>query len=334
MAAYTVFLKPGDTVLGMDFAHGGHLTHGSPVNFSGQLYRFVYYGVQKETGTIDFDQAARQAEKHRPKLIVTGASAYPRAIDFARFREIADSVGAFLMADIAHPAGLVATGLHPDPLPFCDIVTTTTHKILRGPRGGMILLGKDRENPMGIVAHKSGCVKMLSEVVDSIVMPGTQGGPLMHVITAKAVAFQENLEASYTDYCRRIIANAKAMAARLIECGYTLVSGGTDNHLMLVDLTNNKLTGKAATTALDAAGITVNMNMIPFDTKGPLVTSGIRIGTPAMTTRGMGEPEMRRIADFIHRVLSDPDNPGVLRSVKEGVAELCRAYPLYADLLP
>jgi glycine hydroxymethyltransferase len=328
MAAYMVFIKPGDTVLGMDLAHGGHLTHGSPVNFSGQLYRFVSYGVRKETGTIDYDQALRQALEHKPKLIVTGASAYPRFIDFTRFREIADRVGAFLMADIAHPAGLVATGLHPDPLPYCDIVTTTTHKTLRGPRGGMILLGKDRENPMGLKAAKSGRIKMLSEVIDGSVMPGMQGGPLMHVIAAKAVAFRENLEPDFKSYCEQILRNARALSERLIEHGYRLVSGGTDNHLLLLDLTERGITGKAATTALDRAGITVNKNMVPFDTQGPAVTSGIRIGTPAMTTRGMKEPEMRKIADLIHRVLTGISDESVLRSTRGESAELCGAFPL------
>lgn len=334
MAAYMVFIKPGDTVLGMDLAHGGHLTHGSPVNFSGQLYRFVSYGVRKETGIIDYDLALRQALEHKPRLIVTGASAYPRFIDFARFREIADRVGAFLMADIAHPAGLVATGLHPDPLPLCDIVTTTTHKTLRGPRGGMILLGKDRENPMGLKAAKSGRVKRLSEVIDGSVMPGMQGGPLMHVIAAKAVAFGENLEPGYRSYCEQIIRNAQAMAERLTEHGIPLVSGGTDNHLLLLDLTDRGITGKAATAALDQAGITVNKNMVPFDTQGPAVTSGIRVGTPAMTTRGMKEPEMRRIADLIHRVLASISDESALRAVRAESAELCGAFPLPGGCRP
>lgn len=333
MAAYRVFVQPGDCILGMDLAHGGHLTHGSPVNFSGQTYHFVSYGVDKRTGLIDFDEVHRQALAHKPKLIVTGASAYPRKIDFAKFREIADLVGAFLMADIAHPAGLVATGLHPDPLPHCDVVTTTTHKTLRGPRGGMILIGKDRENPMGLTAAKSGRVKMLSEVMDGTVMPGIQGGPLMHIIAAKAVAFKEDLEPGYRDYCGRIIGNARALAQRLVEHGYSLVSGGTDNHLMLLDLTDKDITGKAATSALERAGITVNKNMVPFDARGPMVTSGIRIGTPAMTTRGMNEPEMRVIADFIHRTLGDPENESNLLDVRARVRELCGAYPLYRDLV-
>jgi len=333
MAAYMVFIKPGDTVLGMDLAHGGHLTHGSPMNFSGQLYNFVFYGVKKETGTIDYDQARRLALEHKPKLIVTGASAYPRKIDFQKFREIADSIGAYLMADIAHPAGLVATGLHPDPLPHCDIVTTTTHKTLRGARGGMILLGRDRENPMGLSIAKTGRVKLLSEVIDTSVMPGMQGGPLMHVIAAKAVGLKENLEPEYREYCLRIIRNAQALAGSLIEHGYSLISGGTDNHLMLVDLTDKNLTGKAATSALEKAGITVNKNMVPFDTKSPMVTSGIRIGTPAITTRGMNEAEMRKIADLIHQTLQDPENEATLLGVKNQVRELCDAFPIYRELL-
>ncbi|MBN1781735.1 serine hydroxymethyltransferase [bacterium] len=333
MAAYMVFLKPGDTVLGMNLAHGGHLTHGSPVNFSGQLYKFVSYGVKKETGTIDYDEVLTQARTHRPKLIVTGASAYPRFIDFSKFREIADEVGAYLMADIAHPAGLVATGLHPDPLPFCDIVTTTTHKTLRGPRGGMILLGKDRENDMGITAAKSGRTKMLSELIDSAVMPGIQGGPLMHVIAAKAVAFKENLEPSFRIYCEQIVKNAACLADSFIANGYQLVSGGTDNHLILVDLSDKDISGKAAEQALEKAGITVNKNMVPFDTKSPMVTSGVRIGCPALTTRGMKEAEMKTIAGLIHRVLANAEDSDVLNAVRQEVKALCQNFPLYQSLM-
>lgn len=332
MAAYMVLIKPGDTVLGMNLAHGGHLTHGSPVNFSGQLYNFVAYGVKKETGTIDFDEVWKQAKTHRPKLIVTGASAYPRAIDFSKFKEIADDVGAFLMADIAHPAGLVATQLHPDPLPYCDIVTTTTHKTLRGPRGGMILMGKDRENPMGIQAAKSGRTKMMSEIIDSAVMPGMQGGPLMHVIAAKAVAFLENLSPEYKEYCLQILANTKALGHQLIELGYQLVSGGTDNHLVLLDLSDKDISGKAADTALEHAGITVNKNMVPFDTKSPMVTSGIRIGTAALTTRGMKEQEMKKIAALIDQVLSHLEDEAVLHKVKNEVKSLTDQFPLYQSL--
>ena len=332
MAIYMAFLNPGDTVLGMDLAHGGHLTHGSPVNFSGKLYNFVSYGVARETGCIDFDQVWSQAKAHKPKLIVTGASAYPRFIDFNQFKEVADSVGAYLMADIAHPAGLVATELHPDPLPVCDVVTTTTHKTLRGPRGGMILVGKDKENPMGITAPKSGRVKLLSEVLDSIVMPGIQGGPLMHVIAAKAVAFQENLQPEYKIYCQQIVKNAQTLAQRLVDHGYHLVSGGTDNHLMLMDLTNKEITGKAAEKALEKAGITVNKNMVPFDTKSPFVTSGIRIGTPALTTRGMKEEEMKRIGDFIHRVLSNTEDEDEIARIKQEIRELSQDFLLYQEI--
>jgi glycine hydroxymethyltransferase len=331
MAVYMAFLKPGDTVLGMDLAHGGHLTHGSPVNFSGQLYNFVSYGVQKETGTIDYEQVEKQALEHKPRLIVTGASAYPRFIDFERFRAIADNVDAYLMADIAHPAGLIATGLHPDPLPHCDVVTTTTHKTLRGPRGGMILVGKDRENPFGIVAPKSGRIKMISEVLDGVVMPGIQGGPLMHVIAAKAVAFKEALEPAFKNYCEQIIQNARVLAQTLIDNGYDLVSRGTDNHLMLVDLTEKGITGKAAEKALESAGITVNKNMVPFDTRSPFVTSGIRIGTPALTTRGMKEEEMKMVGSLIHRVLSNIEDESTLNAVKNEIQGFCQDFLIYQD---
>ncbi len=332
MAVYMTFLHPGDTVLGMDLAHGGHLTHGSPVNFSGKLYNFVSYGVQKETGTIDFNWVEEQAKKHKPKLIVTGASAYPRFIDFKKFKEIADSIGAYLMADIAHPAGLVATKLHPDPLPYCDVVTTTTHKTLRGPRGGMILMGKDRENDMGIVAAKSGRVKNMSEIIDSVVMPGMQGGPLMHVIAAKAVGFKENLEPEYKKYCQQIINNTKVLADTMIQNGYNLVSGGTDNHLILVDLASRNISGKKAEVALEKAGITVNKNMVPFDTRSPFITSGIRIGTPALTTRGMKEKEMKFIAGLIDQVISHPENDTIIQKIKNQVYDLCQNFPLYQNL--
>ena len=332
MAVYMTLLKPEDVVLGMDLAHGGHLTHGSPVNFSGRLYHFVSYGVRQETGTIDYDQVWEQARKHKPKLIITGASAYPRFIDFEKFRDIADEVGAFLMADIAHPAGLVAVGLHPDPLPVCDVVTTTTHKTLRGPRGGMILMGKDRENTMGIVAPKSGRVKMMSELIDSHVMPGIQGGPLMHIIAAKAVAFLEDLQPEFTTYCEQIIKNANTLSQRLLEHGFHLVSGGTDNHLILVDLNSKNITGKAAENILEQSGITVNKNMVPFDTKSPFVTSGIRIGTPALTTRGMKEKEMIQIADMIEKVLANPEDEGIHLAVQKDVSTLCDQFPLYPEL--
>lgn len=330
MAAYMAFIKPGDTVLGMNLAHGGHLTHGSPVNFSGQLYHFVSYGVGKETGTIDFDEVVAQAKKYRPKMIVTGASAYPRFIDYARFREIADEVGAFLMSDIAHPAGLVATGLHPNPLPHCHVVTTTTHKTLRGPRGGMILMQKDVENPFGLTAAKSGRIKMMSEVMDAVVMPGIQGGPLMHIIAAKAVAFKEDLQPDYKAYCEQIIKNAAAMADELLSLDYHLVSGGTDNHLMLVDLSNKDISGKQAENLLEEAGITVNKNMVPFDTKSPFITSGIRVGTPAMTTRGLKENEMRQIARLIDRVLTRHSEE-TIQQVRSEVNALCEQFPLYKE---
>jgi glycine hydroxymethyltransferase len=289
--------------------------------------------VKKATGTIDYDQAMKQAVENKPKMIVTGASAYPRFIDFEKFREIADRVGAYLMADIAHPAGLVATGLHPDPLPVCDIVTTTTHKTLRGPRGGMILIGRDRENPMGIVAPKTGRTKLLSEVIDSVVMPGIQGGPLMHVIAAKAVAFGENLQPEYQIYCEQIVRNAKTLAGTLMEHGYQLVSEGTDNHLMLVDLTDKGISGKDAEKSLEQAGITVNKNMVPFDTKSPLVTSGIRIGTPAVTTRGMKENDMKQIGHLIHLVLSNVNDVKVISTVLNEVQSLCKDFPIYSDMI-
>jgi glycine hydroxymethyltransferase len=333
MAAYFAFLKPGDTIMGLSLSHGGHLTHGSPVNFSGQLYQVVAYGVNKETGRIDFNEVETIAKKEKPKLIVTGASAYSRDIDHKTFRQIADSVGAFLMTDIAHPAGLIAMKLLNDPLPYCDIVTSTTHKTLRGPRGGLLLVGKDRENPFGLKAAKSGRVKMLSEVLDGTVMPGVQGGPLMHVIAAKAVAFGEALQPSFKTYAEQIIKNAKALAQNLVSHGYNIISGGTDNHLMLVDLRNKGVTGKDAEIALEHSGITVNKNAVPFDDKPALVTSGIRIGTPAVTTRGMKEKEMEMIGDLIDQVIRNVGKEGVYMEVKESVRQLCERFPLYPELL-
>jgi len=329
MAIYFTFCKPGDTVLGMNLAHGGHLSHGSPVNFSGKMYNVVAYGVKKETGYIDLDDVRQKALEHKPRLIIVGASAYSRFYPFEEFREIADEVGAILMADIAHPAGLVAAGLHPNPVPICDVVTTTTHKTLRVPRGGMILVGKDIENDMGIVAPKSGRVKMISEVIDSNVMPGIQGGPLMHIIAAKAVAFKEALQPEFKNYAAQIIKNAKALANELIELGYDIVSGGTDNHVMLVDLTKTGITGREAENALHEAGITVNKNMIPFDERSPFITSGIRLGTPALTTRGFKEDEMKRTARLIDRVLKNMGNENVYKSVRGEVKEMCDAFPLY-----
>lgn len=332
MAVYFTFLKPGDTVLGMDLSHGGHLTHGSPVNFSGQLYRFVAYGVHPQTGRIDYDQVESIAKKEKPRMITVGASAYSRNIDYKAFREIADRVGAFLFADIAHPAGLIATKLLNDPLPYCHVVTSTTHKTLRGPRGGLILIGKDYENPLGQVAPKTGRKKMMSELIDSMVMPGIQGGPLMHVIAAKAVAFGENLQPEFRTYSEQVIRNAQALADALIGLGYNIISGGTDNHLMLIDLRNKNVTGKQAQETLDQAGITVNKNAVPFDDKSPFITSGIRIGTPAITTRGMREPEMRLVADLINRVITNVENPNVFQEVAAEVRALCDRFPLYPEL--
>jgi glycine hydroxymethyltransferase len=334
MAAYLTFLKPGDVLMGMSLAHGGHLTHGAPVNFSGKLYRVVSYGVDPKTGRIDYDQVEQLARQHRPRLIVVGASAYSRDYDYAAFRAIADAVGAFLMADIAHPAGLIAAGLLNNPLPYCHIVTSTTHKTLRGPRGGLILVGQEYENPFGIVAPKSGRLKSIGEVIDSVVMPGLQGGPLEHVIAAKAVAFGEALTEDFRRYARQVIRNAQTLAQALLERGYDIVSGGTDNHLMLVDLRARGITGKQAEQALDAAGITCNKNAVPDDPQPPMVTSGIRLGTAAVTTRGMGEEEMRYIAELIDRVLTNLGNESVYAAVRAEVAELCRRFPLYPELEP
>ena len=327
-AVYFTFLKPGDKVLGMDLSHGGHLTHGSPVNFSGQLYNFVAYGVDRETGRIDYEQVAAIAERERPKMITVGASAYSRAIDFKLFREIADSVGAFLFADIAHPAGLIAKGLLPSPLPYAHVVTSTTHKTLRGPRGGLIMMGKDFENPFGQKAAKSGRTLMMSELLDKMVIPGVQGGPLMHVIAAKAVGFGENLQPEFEEYGRQVIRNAQALAAALIARGFNVISGGTDNHLMLIDLRNKGVSGKQAQNALDKAAITLNKNAVPFDDKPPLITSGIRIGTPAMTTRGMREAEMEQVAAWIDEVISNINDETTIRRVAEEVRALCQRFPV------
>lgn len=314
MAVYFSVLQPGDTILGMNLSHGGHLSHGSPVNFSGRLYNVVSYGVDKETETIDFSEVEDQAKKHKPKIIVVGASAYPRTIDFKSFREIADKVGAVVMADIAHIAGLVATGFHPTPVPLCEFVTTTTHKTLRGPRGGLIM-----------------CTDDYAKVMNSRVFPGSQGGPLMHVIAAKAVALKEALSDEFKEYQGQIVKNAKAMADELVALGFRLVSGGTDNHLFLIDLTDKGITGKDADEALDRAGITVNKNTIPFDTKGPQIASGIRIGTPAVTTRGMKEGEMKIIARLISDTLDNIDDEKRVMEVREEVSSLCGKFPLYSD---
>ena len=331
-AVYLTLMNPGDSFLGLNLAHGGHLTHGSAVNFSGILYNPSYYGVEKDgplAGRIDMNKVRDQALALRPKMISIGASAYSRDFDYVAFRSIADEVGAFLWMDMAHTAGLIAAGVLNDPLPHCHIVSTTTHKTLRGPRAGMLLIGKDGENTMGKVAPKSGRVKNWSELFDSSVFPGMQGGPLMHVIAAKAVAFGEALEDSFTTYSKQVVSNSKAMAAAFVEKGYDVVSGGTDNHLVLIDLRNKGITGKDAEIVLGSADITVNKNMVPYDTESPFVTSGIRIGTPAMTTRGLKEDDFRDIVDLIDRVLSDPQNDSVVSAVRGAIHEITARFPLY-----
>ena len=332
MATLMTFIDIGDTIMGLDLAHGGHLTHGSKVNFSGQMYNSAAYQVNKNTGRLDMDNVAKIAREYKPKIIICGGSAYPRHVEFAEFKTIADDVGAFLMADIAHPSGLVAAGLHPSPMPYCDVVTTTTHKTLRGPRGGMIMMGKDRENVWNVVAPKSGRVKMISELLDSAVMPGIQGGPLMHIIAAKAIAFGEALDPSFKIYAQNIINNAKTMANAFLDKGYKLISGGTDTHVVLIDLTNKQVSGKIAEKTLEKAGITVNKNMIPFDTKSPFITSGIRVGTPAITTRGMGYDEMKIIVDLIDKVITNIDDQNLIDDVNQSVQELCKSFPLYNEL--
>jgi glycine hydroxymethyltransferase len=327
LAVYHTYLKPGDLILGMDLSHGGHLTHGSPVNFSGKQYKVASYGVIKETGLIDYDDVATKATTLKPKMIIVGGSAYSRHYDFAKFREIADSIGAILWADVAHPAGLIAAGLHPTPIPYCDVVTTTTHKTLRGPRGGMIMIGKDTENKMGIVAPKGGRIRMMSEIFNSTVMPGIQGGPLMHIIAAKAVAFKEVLDPSFKNYGEQIIKNARALANSLIDYDFKIISGGSDNHVMLVDLSNKNISGKDAENLLHSAGMTVNKNMVPFDTKSPFVTSGIRLGTAALTTRGFKENDMKNIAGFINQVIQKPESA---ESVKIAIKEMAHNKPLFA----
>ncbi len=331
MAVFMTLLKPGDKFLGLSLAHGGHLTHGSPVNFSGKLYQAVGYELNKNTKQLDYNIIEDMAKKEKPKMIVAGASAYSREWDYEKLRLIAESIGALLMCDMAHPAGLIAKGLLNNPVPFCDVVTSTTHKTLRGPRGGVILVGKDTENKFGIVAPKSGRVKMMSELFDSTVMPGIQGGPLMHIIMAKAVAFEEALSDKFKQYAKQVIKNAKALSGKLMEYGFDVVSGGTDNHLMLIDISNKDITGKQAEISLEKAGITVNKNMVPFDTRSPFVTSGIRIGTPAVTTRGMKENEMSRIADIINTAIQNFDNEEKLEGLKTEVRELCNGFPLYSE---
>mgnify|MGYP002622756365 CR=1 FL=1 len=329
MAVYFTLVKPGDKIMGMDLSHGGHLTHGSPVNFSGQLYNFTAYGINPDTEVLDYGMIENAVIKEKPKMITVGASAYSRNIDYKKFREIADKVGAFLFADIAHPAGLIAKKLLNDPVPHCHIVASTTHKTLRGPRGGIILIGKDFENPFGVVAPKSGRTKMMSELINSMVMPGVQGGPLMHVIAAKAVAFKEVLNDGFTDYAKQIIKNAQKLAEKLVGYDFHVISGGTDNHLMLIDLRNKSINGKQAEEALDSVGITCNKNSVPFDDKSPLVTSGIRLGTPALTTRGMKEAEMEQIADMINRVISNHDDEKVKGDVLQEVRELTSKFDLF-----
>ena len=316
MAVFFAALKPGETVLGMRLDHGGHLTHGHPVNFSGRLYNVVAYGVSKETGTIDYDEVRELALEHSPGLIIAGWSAYPRDVDYAKFRSIADECGALLLADIAHPAGLVVAGLHSDPVPHCDFVTTTTHKTLRGPRGGMVMMKEEH-----------------AKTVNSRVFPGTQGGPLMHVIAAKAVAFKEALTPEFLEYQRQIVKNAQLLGENLLDAGLKLVSGGTDNHLVLVDLTETEFTGQVVEQTLEKAGITVNKNTIPFDTRPPMVTSGVRIGTPAITTRGMKEPEIDAISGFIMEAFNNHEDEKVLGRIKEDVKELCLRFPVYGHRL-
>lgn len=315
MAVYHAAVEPGDTIMGMDLSHGGHLTHGSPVNFSGYTYKAVSYGVNKETELLDYEQALALAKEHRPKMIIVGASAYPRIIDAVKFREIADEVGAKIMTDIAHPAGLVAAGLYPSPIPHSDFVTTTTHKTLRGPRGGMIL-----------------CREEDAKAINKRIFPGIQGGPLMHVIAAKAVAFKEALSEDFKAYQKQVVANAKALGKHLMDNGYKVLTGGTDTHLVLLDLRPQNVTGKDAENALDKAGITVNKNTVPFETQSPFVTSGIRIGTPALTTRGMKEKEMETIGSWIIQCIERKDDEEFLKQTQSKVVELCEAFPLYAEL--
>lgn len=321
-------LKPGDKILGFDLSHGGHLTHGSPVNFSGKLYQPSFYGVEESTGKIDFDKVIEIAKREQPKLIICGASAYSRDWDYKKLREAADAVGALLLADIAHPAGLIARGLLNDPMEYCHVVTTTTHKTLRGPRGGMILVGRNFDNPWGLKTPK-GEIRKITSVLDSGVFPGTQGGPLEHVIAAKAVSFAEALSDDYLQYVIQVVKNAKTMADAFLKKGYKIISGGTDNHLMLIDLRSKNLTGKKAEEALIRADITINKNMVPFDTQSPMVTSGMRIGTPAITTRGLKEKDMVKVVDLIDEVLQAPDREENLKSVRKKVNAFMRKFPLY-----
>jgi glycine hydroxymethyltransferase len=323
-------LQPGDRIMGFDLSHGGHLTHGSPVNFSGKLYRPSFYGVEKETGVIDYEKLEKKAIDEKPKMLICGASAYSRDWDYARLREIADKVKAILLADISHPSGLIAAKLLNDPLPHCHIVTSTTHKTLRGPRGGIIMMGQDFDNPFGLTTPK-GTIRKMSSLLDSAVFPGTQGGPLEHVIAAKAVAFGEALTNEYREYCRQVIKNAQAMADAFVKRGYDLISGGTDNHSMLIDLRSKNITGKDAENFLGMADITVNKNMVPFDDKSPFVTSGMRVGTPAVTTRGLNEQHMETIVDFIDRVIVSNGDEAEISAVRKEVKDLMSSFPLFAE---
>jgi glycine hydroxymethyltransferase len=329
-AVMLAVLKPGDKILGFNLSHGGHLTHGSPVNFSGKLYQPAFYGVDAETGRVDYDAMEETAKKERPKLIIAGASSYSRDWDYPRMRKIADEAGAFLMADIAHPAGLIARGLLSDPLPHCHFITTTTHKTLRGPRGGMIMMGKDFDNPFGQKTPK-GEIKLMTALMDAAVFPGTQGGPLEHVIAAKAVAFGEALSEEYMKYCQQVIKNARTMAASFVGKGYKVISGGTDNHSMLIDLRSKNISGKLAENALVKADITLNKNMVPFDDKSPFVTSGIRVGTSAVTTRGMKEKDMETVVDLIDEVLMNNEHEGRIKEVKKKVNSMMEKFPLYEE---
>ena len=327
-AVYHAFLKPGDKILGFDLSHGGHLTHGSPVNFSGRLYNPIFYGVERKSGLLNYDNIMKIAKKEKPKLIIAGASAYSRDIDFKKFREIADSIDAFLMADIAHPAGLIAKGILNDPIPYCHVVTTTTHKTLRGPRGGMILMGEDFENPFGLKL-KNGSLKKMSSLINLAVFPGNQGGPLEHVIAGKAIAFGEALTDDFMNYMVQVRQNAKSMAKEFLKRDYNIISGGTDNHMMLIDLRNKNISGKDAEKALVKADITANKNMVPFDDKSPFITSGIRFGTPAITTRGLNENEMTLIVNFIDMVLENHNNDNEIMKVKKDVNKLMKGRQLF-----
>ena len=327
-AVMLAVLKPGDKILGFDLSHGGHLTHGSPVNFSGKIYQSSFYGLNRETGLIDYDLMEKTAREEKPRLIICGASSYSRDWDYQRFRNVADEVGALLLADISHPSGLIAKKLLNDPLEFCHIVTSTTHKTLRGPRGGIIMMGKDFDNPWGLKTPK-GTIKKMSSLLDAAVFPGTQGGPLEHVIAAKAVAFGQALSPDFEDYGKRVIANAQALSNHLVELGYGIISGGTDNHMMLIDLRNKDITGKEAEAALVAADITVNKNMVPFDDKSPFVTSGIRFGTPAITTRGLIESDMKKVVELIDEVISNHENEKIIYEVRKKVNNLMSGRPLF-----